>query len=88
MSRACTPDEASGILVRPGNAEDFAEAIRHLMRNPELRMRLGRNAAGDARHRFDLHRHADDYLNWYGEILQKPTVGHPSADDVPAATAG
>jgi hypothetical protein len=31
---------------------------------------LGANAARDARARFDIHRHADDYLAWMRELTE------------------
>ena len=62
--------EATGALVEPGDVEGMARAIAKLLADADLRSRLGKNAAADARRRFDLYRQVDDYLTWYTEILQ------------------
>lgn len=62
-------ENATGILTKPGDAEQIACAIEHLLANPSLRMRLGENAAIDAARRFDLGRETEEYLDWYEEIL-------------------
>ena len=62
-------DEATGLLVPPGEAEVMAEAVITLLTDDELRLQLGRNAAEDAQRRFDLNRQVEDYIGWYGEIL-------------------
>jgi glycosyltransferase involved in cell wall biosynthesis len=62
-------EDATGILTTPGNAEEIALAIEHLLADSSLRIRLGKNAAKDAAQRFDLRREARDYLDWYEEIL-------------------
>ena len=63
-------EDATGILTTPGNAEEIALAIEHLVADSSLRIRLGKNAAKDAAQRFDLRREAKDYLDWYEEILE------------------
>jgi glycosyltransferase involved in cell wall biosynthesis len=63
------PDDATGILVAPGNAEDTARSLIALVQDPALRARLGANAAADARDRFDLERQARTYLAWYRQLL-------------------
>jgi glycosyltransferase involved in cell wall biosynthesis len=64
-------DQASGVLTPPGDAEAMAHAIDFLIRNPEVRKRLGENAARDAKARFSLERMVNEYLEWYQEILAK-----------------
>ena len=64
-------DDATGLLVPPGNQKAMAEAILALLTNTRLRRRLGDNAARDARERFDLGRQVDDYLKWYSEIVDR-----------------
>lgn len=61
--------EATGILVTPGDTPGLARAIEALRDDTVVRRQLGENAAADARKRFDLQRQADDYLQWYQEIL-------------------
>ena len=63
-------ENATGILTKPGDAAQSAYAMEHLLANPSLRTRLGENAATDAARRFDLGREAQEYLDWYEEILE------------------
>ncbi len=62
----------TGVLVRPGEPEALADAVRRLLADGELLERLGENAARDARRRFALDTQVDAYLDWYRSIL----VGH------------
>ncbi len=64
-----TQQDATGILVEPRDAKAMSEAILGLAQDKPLRLALGRNAAADARRRFDMERCADAYLDWYDEIL-------------------
>jgi len=61
-------DEATGLLVPPNDPEAFANSIERLLKDETLRKHLARNAADDARKRFDLKRQVEAYLNWYCEI--------------------
>jgi len=62
-------DEATGVLVSPGDAGEMAVAIEHLLENNSQRHHLGTNAAADAAKRFDLQQQADEFLTWYQEIV-------------------
>ena len=62
-------DDATGVLVEPGDASAMANAVLKLFGDPTLCSRLSTNAARDARRRFDLNDQCDAYLNWYREIL-------------------
>jgi glycosyltransferase involved in cell wall biosynthesis len=64
-------DEATGILVSPGDEEGLARGIKKLLRNAALRDGLGQNAAQDASKRFDLNTQLDVYLRWYSLILER-----------------
>jgi glycosyltransferase involved in cell wall biosynthesis len=66
----CGPDEATGMLTAPGDAETIAIGVERLLNDATLRQRLGQNAAKDARKRFDLQRQVDSYLDWYKELLR------------------
>jgi glycosyltransferase involved in cell wall biosynthesis len=63
-------DQATGVLVPPQDADTMALAIEHLLNNPERLAQLGRNAAEDAKKRFDLNIQVSAYLNWYQEIIR------------------
>jgi glycosyltransferase involved in cell wall biosynthesis len=64
-------DDATGILVSPGDAKEMAHTLERLVSNTPLRCRLSANAARDAQLRFDLNRQVDAYLDWYEAILQR-----------------
>jgi len=57
--------EATGILVAPGDVEGFVRCIHLLVANRELREQLGENAAWDARAHFSLTDCANDYVEFY-----------------------
>ena len=61
--------EATGILTPPGDAEALSRAIAHLCWSiHRSAIGLAYNAEHDAHRRFDLNRHADQYLAWYAEL--------------------
>lgn len=62
-------DEATGILVPPGDPRSLAHALRLLIENQELCRLLGDNAGRDAALRFNEQRMICDYVAWYHEIL-------------------
>lgn len=62
----------TGIVVPSGDSQSMADAMEWLLQNDVLRETLGRNAAQDARERFDLQRQADSYLDWYHSIRSIP----------------
>jgi glycosyltransferase involved in cell wall biosynthesis len=61
---------ATGILVPPADAAEFAAAIRILAVDESLRSALGRNAADDAAVRFDNERQVSEYLAFYEAVIQ------------------
>lgn len=63
-------DDVTGYLVPPGDAGAMAGAMKKLLTDDALGMRLGRNAAEDAQRRFDLNRQVDVYIRWYRKILE------------------
>jgi glycosyltransferase involved in cell wall biosynthesis len=62
-------DQATGVLVDPGDAEGMGRAIGALLADPDLRATLGRNAARDAAARFDVERQLDVTVRWYREVI-------------------
>jgi glycosyltransferase involved in cell wall biosynthesis len=62
--------EATGVLVPMGDASAMAEAIVALLTDDKLRLRLGQNAAIDARRRFALERQVDAYLKFYEHAIE------------------
>jgi glycosyltransferase involved in cell wall biosynthesis len=75
--------EATGTLVPPADPVALAAALVALGGDPELRRRLGENAARDARARFDQNTQVETYLDWFREILKE--TAH--SDEKPASTA-
>jgi glycosyltransferase involved in cell wall biosynthesis len=68
-SNCRTSSEATGVGIPAGDSEAMAEGIRSIVSNDPLRWRMARNAAKDARERFDLNLQAQRYLEWYEELL-------------------
>lgn len=59
----------TGFLVPPGNAETLAGQTLRLLAEPELRRGLGRQAAADARRRFDQRGMIAAYQGWFEEMI-------------------
>lgn len=51
----------TGLLVKPGSAEELASAIRHLVLSPEERRQMGAAACEWARHNFDIDRQLAEF---------------------------
>jgi glycosyltransferase involved in cell wall biosynthesis len=79
-------DDATGVLVPPGDADGLAVAVETILSDNELRRQLGMNAASDGRQRYDVERQVDAYLAWYEEILREtPTRRLDSRSDTSRA---
>lgn len=57
--------ENTGLLVKPGDAQDLARGIMRVLENPTLRRRLGANARGFAQNNLQKRRAIDAYFNLY-----------------------
>lgn len=62
-------DGGSGFLVPPADASALDARLDLVLRDDELRARLGRHAAERASQEFDFERQVRRYLGWYAEIL-------------------
>lgn len=71
-----TDDEATGILVTGGDAEEMANATQYLLKNNTLRQQLHDNAVRDAHQRFDHDHYIQQYLDWYAVIIEKHQKDH------------
>lgn len=67
-----SPQEATGILVAPGDAKQMAQSVLFLLNSPKLRRQLSDNAARDAQARFNLEQQVNAYLEWYQQIVNEP----------------
>lgn len=63
--------ERNGLLCRPGDAADLAEKVVALLRNPDLAIRLGSQAALDSEDRYDPDRLARITLDYYEQIIER-----------------
>ncbi|MBW6519283.1 MAG: glycosyltransferase [ANME-2 cluster archaeon] len=64
-------DGFTGYLTPPGDVEAMAGRVVELLEDEGLRLRMGEQAADDARKRFDLERQAQEYLDWYEKITRE-----------------
>jgi len=64
-------DGVTGILVPPQDPEALAEAVIHLLRDPELRRRLGRAARDRVLSEYRIERVVEQTLKVYERVLQK-----------------
>lgn len=62
-------NNATGMLIGPGDAPAMAIAIQELLLNDLLREQLATNAVQDARERFDIKDQVRHYLTWYQEVI-------------------
>jgi len=60
-----------GLLVGDSNAFELSGAILTLLRDPELRRRMGLRGRAKVRERFDWEKIADNYENFFAEIAGK-----------------
>lgn len=64
-------DDATGLLVAPGNAGALADAIRKLIADPSFRTRLGDAAQRLQRAKYTLEAMADSYIDVYRGVLTR-----------------
>lgn len=72
-------ERSTGVLTPVGDAAGLATAVERLLSDEKLRRRMGENAAGDARARFDLNREVEEYLGWYEELVEREKAGGESS---------
>jgi glycosyltransferase involved in cell wall biosynthesis len=60
----------NGFLTPAGDADRMAARLAEIFVDDELRHQLGANAAGRAQAEFGLERMANQYLDWFAEILE------------------
>jgi glycosyltransferase involved in cell wall biosynthesis len=62
-------DGKSGILVEPGDVSGLASAMVRLLKDAELRQRLGAEARKRIVEGFSIDRMAEEYIKLYGELI-------------------
>jgi len=65
-------DGVDGLLHQPGDAEDLAAKIIHLLKNPALAAQLGRQAAAQCERRFCPDVVASRMVEFYRRVVGKP----------------
>ena len=65
------PSLSNGILVEPEDRTGMGRAIDLLLRQEDLRGRLGENGSSTAASKFSITRQAERYLDYYREILSR-----------------
>ncbi len=68
-------DERSGLLVKPEDPARLALALSRLLREPDLRLRLGATARETAIRRFSLERLARQMASLYLDMIRGETAG-------------
>jgi glycosyltransferase involved in cell wall biosynthesis len=75
LSNGGTPEVVehghSGLLSRPGEVDELAGNLVLLLRNPELRARLGEHGRAQVEARFTPARMANDFTGLYRELLSE-----------------
>lgn len=67
--------ELDGLLVPPGDADALASALKNVMRDPELRRRLGERARARTRQHHSLEKWAHSLARLYGSARQPDRAG-------------
>jgi glycosyltransferase involved in cell wall biosynthesis len=63
------PDQSTGVLVAPGDADGMARATMWLLVDLELRSMLGQEARRQAERHFDMECQLDAVEHWYREMI-------------------
>jgi glycosyltransferase involved in cell wall biosynthesis len=67
-------DESQGLLTGSGDCSAMANALEVLIEDRQLAEKLGQNGALDAVAHYTLDRQANTFVNWYREILSRPSA--------------
>jgi glycosyltransferase involved in cell wall biosynthesis len=62
-------NEATGILIPPGDPEAMAFWIDRLLKDKIGLSCMSKNAALDAKKRFDMKKQAETYIEWYKDLI-------------------
>lgn len=85
LGRTRGQNEATGLLVPPGDADAMASGIDRLLGDDALRSRLGRNAARRVDAMYRLETQVEAYLNWYeaitGRSIRSPATAQQQSKE-------
>ena len=68
----------TALLFEPGNADSFADAVRRLYHDPQLRQQLGKAAREKALRTFAVEEHVRGVAHVYDRLLEQPAPGTSS----------
>ena len=71
-SREVIEHGASGFIENPFDVEAYAGRIAELLRDPDLRVRMGEEGRRRLIERFSMRRLADEFLEVYEEARSRP----------------
>ncbi len=84
----------TGYVVSPGNAEELAQCIQHLINNPQLREEMGEAGRMRVEQHFTSAKMAEAMLQVYQEMLNEPcrsavpaSLPHAEQEEVVASQA-
>ena len=61
----------TGFLTPPEDAESMASRIVQILEDDKLKQKMSVDAAESARKKFSIEKQVNEYLRWYGEIINK-----------------
>lgn len=64
-------EEQTGLLVPPGDVPALARALRRVINDPVLRLRLGQEARSLVQQECDAAHYGDRFLRLYQQVLQE-----------------
>ena len=71
----CVISGSTGLLARERSAEDLAECLERLLRNPELRRKMGREGRRNVEANFDIERQSESLEQIYEDVLAHASGG-------------
>jgi len=80
--------DRNALLFRPRDVEALTDTILQLVSKPELRRRLGREAAREVRRSWLWPRIVEKMKRVYSEVAMNSSISLPKLDDLPGTVAG
>jgi len=77
--RELIDDGVTGLVVAPRNADALVEALTTVLRDPDLRAKMGRAARIRVEQRYSVDPMVDAYEDLYERLAHTPTGGRPAA---------
>jgi colanic acid/amylovoran biosynthesis glycosyltransferase len=71
----CIISGSTGLLAKERNATDLAACLERLLRNPELRLKMGREGRRHVETHFDIERQSEELERIYEDVLARASGG-------------